>query len=294
MSGDTKNKHPKFPADGTFFGISEGNLLSLMTLDIDKQHIMRKNLNTPLLRASSTGANYRFINYLDSVGLLRDTDDERGAGWRKISFLKLVYILVVIELRAYGLKTEELKKFSGLFLDGEDNSVAYCSVMMVLGGVEMTIVVHNNGDVAILDPMHTGLYESEKGYGMVPRRGKGEIQLKLSPFVNEALENIGKSPVTIRHWFGKKQNDEMLKGSLSNAELTAVSEMRNLDYADTLKIRQMKDKRTMIDVERAIPRDDELAKQLASIVDEYGELTIATEGGKVVNLKKSQKTIIKD
>ena len=111
MEKGQKVQQPKPLPDGAFFGITESNLLHIMTMDIEDQRKMRKVLNSPVLRASSTGANYRFINYLDGVGLLKDTDDERGAGWRKISILKHIYILLLIELRSYGLKTEALKKF---------------------------------------------------------------------------------------------------------------------------------------------------------------------------------------
>lgn len=294
MSDSSKIPQPKPLPEGAYFGITENNLLHIMTMDIEDQRKMRKVLNSPVLRTSSTGANYRFINYLDGVGLLKDTDDERGTGWRKISILKHIYILILIELRSYGLKTEALEKFAALFLDGEKNSVAFTSVMLVLGGIEMTIIIQKDGTAALLDPVYVGFYESEEGCGLVPRRTYGEVQLKLSAFVNEALSNIGKKPVKIKNWFGKYQDVEMLKGSLSPAEIAAILEMRSLDHTDTLKIRQMKNQQTMIDVERVVPREDEVAKQLASAMDEFGELIIATEGGKVVSFKKSKKTIVKN
>ena len=240
MIDANKIKQPKLLPDGAYLGITEANLLNIITMDIEDQRKMRKVLNSPLLRASSTGANYRFINYLDSVGLLKDTDDERGAGWRKISILKHIYILILIELRSFGLKTEALEKFAELFLDGEMNSRAFTSVMLVLGGIEMTIIIQRDGTAALLDPVYLGFYEAEETYGLVPERASGEIQLKLSSFVNEALENIGKEPVKIKHWFGKRQDVELLKGSLSHAEIAAVLEMRSLDHTDTLKIRHIK------------------------------------------------------
>ena len=67
-----------------------------------------------------------------------------------------------------------------------------------------------------------------------------------------------------------------------------------MEDADTLTVRRKKNQQTLVQVERSVPRDDEIAKQLASIMDEFGELTATSEGGKVVSLKKSKKTIIKN
>jgi hypothetical protein len=268
------------------FWISDVTELNLLGVEDKMREKLAKIWSAPRMRSPQEGgANYRFINYLSTTGLLDDRRDTAGKGWRAFSFVEIVYINTVIALRKYGVKADSIKpiyKFFSTPYDKTKENHTYGGLMWleamiaVACGCEIELIVDSDGTVMLLDPQYMSIF----GTGAT----KGTLRISLSTMVNQTRKQFGMNAIEMTSHFGKLP--------LDNSEVDTVLKMRNLNEHDTLKIRRLKKKQTLIDLEISVPRDDTIAEQLSSFLDEYGELTIAKEGGKVVSLKKSNKTII--
>lgn len=69
---------------------------------------LRKALNENKHTISKTGESYRVINHWNEKGLLL-RQEGRGNGWRKFSYVDLMWLSVIQELRRFGLSLETIK-----------------------------------------------------------------------------------------------------------------------------------------------------------------------------------------
>lgn len=283
-------KPGKYP-DKTAFIVSE-NLLGDIA---SSKHLSkaRKLFYSPIFRASDLNSAYRLLSNLEAVGLL---PRKSKAGWRKLDWSEYIYVLIVVELRKYGMKSEALRPFMKLWLNKE-NRVAEISMLTVLGGVEISLIFKPDGTCAILDPSHIGLYESEavKGTGILPDRGVGEIQFKLSHFFNKLWVNIGLEPLEMRVFFGQQQQAERIINSLSEAEKEAVLKTRELAPNEKMTVRRGRANDVLFDTERNVEVDDNAAKLLVSLVGgDFGKLGGSIQNGKVVGIKATKSNKVQD
>lgn len=280
--------------DKVTFRVSEDVTVSLSSTGDVKR--IRSILYSSVFRTSNVGESYRFMNNLEAVGLLPNRRRNENAGWRKLNWVEHVYIMIVAELRKYGMKTEAIRPFADAFLD-KTNNAALISIMSVMRGVEITLVFKHDGTCAILDPTHVGFYESEimAGTGIVPSRGSGEIQLKLSYFVNKLWSNIGLRPVDIQHFFGVTKFDENTAASLSEPEKEAVVKMRQLKDKEELYIKRGKNDvqfKQRLSVAQ-LPKD--LSDQIVALVEGgYGSLNFEVQGGRVVDARNIESKKVDD
>lgn len=280
--------------DKVTFRVSEDVTVSLSSTGDIKR--IRSILYLSVFRTSNVGESYRFINNLEAVGLLPNRRRNENAGWRKLNWVEHIYILIVAELRKYGMKTESIRPFADAFLD-KTNNAALISIMSVMRGVEITLVFKHDGTCAILDPTHVGFYESEimVGTGIVPSRGAGEIQLKLSYFVNKLWSNIGLKPVDIQHFFGVTKFEENITAALSEPEKEAVVKMRRLKDKEELYIKRGKNDvqfKQRLSVAQ-LPKD--LSDQIVALVEGgYGSLNFEVQGGRVVDARNIESKKVDD
>lgn len=280
--------------DKVTFRVSEDVTVSLSSTGDVKR--IRSILYSSVFRTSNVGESYRFINNLEAVGLLPNRRRNENAGWRKLNWVEHIYILIVAELRKYGMKTEAIRPFADAFLD-KTNNAALISIMSVMRGVEITLVFKHDGTCAILDPTHVGFYESEvmEGTGIVPGRGAGEIQFKLSYFVNKLWSNIGLRPVDIQHFFGVTKFEENTTAALSEPEKEAVVKMRQLKDKEELYIKRGKNDvqfKQRLSVNQ-LPKD--LSDQIVALVEGgYGSLNFEVQGGRVVDARNIESKKVDD
>jgi hypothetical protein len=280
--------------DKVTFRVSEDVTVSLSSTGDVKR--IRSILYSSVFRTSNVGESYRFINNLEAVGLLPNRRRNENAGWRKLNWVEHIYILIVAELRKYGMKTEAIRPFADAFLD-KTNNAALISIMSVMRGVEITLVFKHDGTCAILDPTHVGFYESEimKGTGIVPSRDAGEVQFKLSYFVNKLWSNIGLRPVDIQHFFGVIKFEENTTAALSEPEKEAVVKMRQLKDKEELYIKRGKNDvqfKQRLSVNQ-LPKD--LSDQIVALVEGgYGSLNFEVQGGRVVDARNIESKKVDD
>lgn len=268
-----------------FFGMSSLVQAGFRHASPDVEKKIDTFLNEPIFTLSDLGKKYRTINYLEETGLIDDTRNQKGKGWRKLGLAEYIYITVLLELRRYGLKSNHLKHFKSLY----DEHFIY-AIFAVLAGHEVTMIFKPDGFCALLDPTFLSIYEEEDEYfaDMTPKRGAGEIQLKLSFFTSNALSLIGKPTPVIHYSSAKGQIASGELEQLKEYEKKLLADIKKLDHAknETLLIKRLKDESLLLKYGGSVPSDNDFASKLSTLVDEnFCDLTLVKRDGKVANLE---------
>lgn len=278
---------PQLTADTrTFFGMSSLIKTGLKHTSGTVKNKIEKFLNEPLYRVSDLGKKYRTINYLETTGLIDDPRDKKGVGWRNLGLSEYIYISILLELRQYGLKSDHLKQFKNLY---EEYSTY--AIYAVLAGHEVTMIFKPNGFCAFLDPTFLGIYEEEDQFfsETTPKRGSGEIQLKLSHFTAHALELIGKPIPVIEHTFARSVSASPEAEQMKDYEkeiLATINKMKH-DDGSKLSIKRLKNDALLLEYAEKVSVDSDIASSLSSLVDEdFCNLNFVKRDGKAVNLER--------
>lgn len=271
----------------TFFGMSSILRMELTYTDSATRKKLSSFLNEPIFTLANLDKKYRSVNYLEKMGLIEDTRDQKGKGWRKLGLSEYIYVSILLELRKYGLKSNSLKSFKTIF----DKHSAH-SIYAVLSGHEVTMIFKPDGFCALLDPTFLGIYETEDPYfsEVTPRRNAGEIQLKLSYFVAKALSLIGKPTPTIHYSFAKNADLSQEMQRLKEYEKRLLGQINQLDPKndERLLIRRLKDGEFLLSHSKAMPNTDLPLSNLSALVDEdFCNLNVVKRDGKVVRLEKT-------
>lgn len=272
------------PEVKTFFGMSSLIRVGFRDTNPEVEEKIDRFLNEPVFTMSDLGKKYRTINYLEKTNLIDDTRDQKGKGWRKLGLAEYIYITVLLELRKYGLKSSHLKHFKSLY----DEHFTY-AIFAVLAGHEVTMIFKPDGFCALLDPTFLSIYEEEEEYftTITPKRGAGEIQLKLSYFTSNALSLIGKPTPVIHYSFAKSQVASGELEQLKEYEKKLLADIKKLDHArnETLLIKRLKDESLLLKYDGSLPSDNDFASKLSTLVDEdFCDLDFKKRDGKAVSL----------
>lgn len=274
------------PEVKTFFGMSSLVQTGFRHTSPEVEKKIDTFLNEPVFTMSDLGKKYRTINYLEHTGLIDDTRDQKGKGWRKLGLSEYIYISILLELRRYGLKSDHLKHFKSLY-----DEYFILAIFAVLAGHEITMIFKPNGFCALLDPTFLSIYEEEdeRFMDITPRRDAGEIQLKLSYFTSNALALINKPTPVIHYSYAKSASAAMTQEleQLKEYEKQLLKEVGQLDHSkdEHLLVQRLKDRTLLIKRGERLPNDSELASQLNSLVDEgFCDLKVTKRDGKVVDL----------
>lgn len=68
-----------------------------------------KTLRDKIHSLGNLEVSYRQINHWEEMGLLNDSRNVLGKGWRKFSFYDMTYILILKQLRQIGMSIEQLR-----------------------------------------------------------------------------------------------------------------------------------------------------------------------------------------
>lgn len=272
------------------FWFSDTTELNLLGVENDKREMLAKFFTTPRIRPPQTdGANYRFINYLSSTGLLDDRRDEAGKEWRNFSFVEIVYINIVIALRKFGVKADAIKPIFNFFSKQYDptkgnhtyGGLMWLEVMMAIAcGCEIELLADDNGKVMILDPQWMNIYGTQAT--------EGTIRISLSSMVNQARKQFGLSEIKMTSHFGKLP--------LSEAETCTVLNMRELiEGQERINIRRTKSG-LFVEQEKTVDvNDDNFDQKISEIMkDDFAKFQAVKRNGKVVNVKQTKSELFKN
>lgn len=251
--------------------VSENLLLKY--LEADEKFKLAEFVNKKLFTVSDTPLTYRQINSLDGDNLLT-TDRNKKKGWRKFSFKELVYVLIVHELKKFGLKHEHLKQLWKLFFE---TNVAETAIGGVFGLVEIIMTIDSEGQVIFYDPIHYLLFSNDR---------KSVIQIKLNDIVNSILEKTGKSEL-IPKWSITQEIYDKNDINLSGKEEELIKILRDKSYT-AIRVKKKDGDEILVYAERVKNGVSEYTPQdLLKVINskDYQDINIAKRDGKIVNFR---------
>ncbi len=267
--------------------ISENLLLKY--LEANDKYKLDEFINKKTFTVSDTPLTYRQVNALDSDQLL-SKDRENKQGWRKFSFKELTYVLIVNELKKFGLKHDQLRQVWSAFLAeptpgdrrkiGEvviNKGISDVVIGLVFSEVEIILTVDSEGKISFYDPGNYAVfYQSE-----IP-----QIQISLNVIVNKILKTSGKPTFPIK-WSVSQMLLDGVGKSLSEKEGELLKIIRNEDYS-ALRIRKKNGEITLVSAEKSKNENHEVTtKDLLKLIDtnDFQDVSIVKRDGKIVNYK---------
>lgn len=244
-------------------------------------------LNTKRLKVSETPLSHRQANTLDEDKLL-NTDRKTKRGWRKFSFKELVYILIVNELKKFGLKHEQLKYLWKVFFKKHvkqkvneikiDKFIGDCAIGCTFAQVEIKISIDSDGNVIFYDPFHSVFLDTISG-------SKSQIIIRLNDIVNTLLKQMGQNPIPLTCSQSSLLFENIPDVSPKEQELLKIIRDKNFSVVKVKK----KDgeiavvyAETILDTSKGLKQID-----LIKLINDkdYQDVSIIKRDGKIVNFK---------
>lgn len=265
--------------------ISENLLIKYLLLNDELK--LDEFINKKLFTVADTPLTYRQINSLDTDKLLTN-DREEKQGWRKFSFKELVYVLIVYELKQFGLKHEQLKSLWECFFKEPTKSekrkaakielnkgIGEIAIGCVFEQVEITLVLDSKGEVIFYDPIHYLLFS-----------GKPSLQIKLNDIVNELLKKIGKEQIPI-NWSVQEEALYGKEHKLTTKEEELLTIIRNRDYS-SIRVKKKDGEIALVYAEKI--RDGSNGTTTQDLIEmlntkDFQDINIVKRDGKIVNYK---------
>lgn len=259
--------------------IGEAMWIELLSVEADHK-IIEKKINMDAFRVSHTGMTYRQINHLDQAGLLGSGRDDKENGWRIFKFRDIVYLQILIELKKFGLRNEQLKGLHEAFYKLHHMHMDEV-ILACLGGIEMTLTLKADGTGIIFNPPFLSLYD-DKGY-LGTTRDVAEIRLVVNYAVNDALKaKIGKS-IDIKYSAAKSANADLLKTKPSELELKILEVIRDESY-DQVKLKKKNGNPSVLYATSKAKSDISENQLMTEITKQaYSDVQIKYRDGKVVH-----------
>lgn len=247
--------------------------------------------NEQVISANKLKISSRLINHYEFKGLIKDSRLDNKKGWRKFTYVEAVYLLIVRELRRYGVSTEFIKTFYDSFVQ-DDDELFTNALLLVHLGYKITIIIEPDKTESILDANELYDREHSADYGLY----SSEIRLNLAYFAHEAESIIRHHGPTgeVATWFRNEFDDKELKPlrrDWNELENEIMDEIRQLEPEESLLVKIMANGDIQTKHRKPIKIDDELKQSLVDAMGDYGEMTITTSGGRLVKstVEKSTK-----
>lgn len=267
--------------------ISENLLIKYLLLNDELK--LDEFINKKLFTVADTPLTYRQVNSLDTDKLLTN-DREEKQGWRKFSFKELIYVMIVHELKKFGLKHEQLRQLWEAFFKEPtkienrqveeieiNKGIGEIAIGCVFEQVEITLVIDSEGKVIFYDPVHYALFYSSS----IP-----QIQIKLNDIVNDLLVKSKKEPIPVT-WSVRQTILDSYKHDLSPKEEELLKIIRNVDYS-AIRVKKKDGEITLVYAEKI--RDGSNGTTTQDLIEmlntkDFQDISIIKRDGKIVNYK---------
>ncbi|OGK17711.1 hypothetical protein A2774_01990 [Candidatus Roizmanbacteria bacterium RIFCSPHIGHO2_01_FULL_39_12c] len=248
-----------------------------------KENKLNELLNDPKYTVSDTSLSYRQTNSLDEDNLLASKRKNKSS-WRKFSYKELVYFEIIIELKKFGIKQEQLKTLWEMFfkepsenkkeivltskLDGE--MALYC----IWGGIEMTLVFYSNGRIVISDPLNLIRLSQEEP----------QIRIPINAIVNKLHPQIGLEVIPLHFSLQNVLFDKCSITSTKEKELLEI--IRNKDYS-VVKIKKKNGEAAIVYAEKNKNIAEITPNTLLKLLEtkDFMDMSIVRRDGKIMNYK---------
>lgn len=250
------------------FYISEG--IEVNYLEADEKFNLDRFVNEKKFTVKDTPLTYRQINTLDQDNLL-NVDRDNIQGWRKFSFKELIFILLVKELKAFGVEHHQLRELSEYFTKHEYLSTF--AIGCVLGHIEITITIDSDGNTDILDPSYYTFIKTSKSH----------IEICLNDIVNKFAESIGKSPFPIKYSIERAYEEK----EIYPKEKELINIIRDKQYS-SVTVKKKDGEISIVHAEKTKSKGDDLSeKDILDILraKDFQDINIIKRDGKIVSHK---------
>lgn len=257
------------------FNIGDNIMATYLRLD-EKYGIASSNLKKVYTVADSP-LSYRQINELSKTNVLKN-DRLTDRGWRKFSFIELVFLNLLAELKGYGVRHSQLAQLKDVFF--KQPEISEWSIGCALLGVEIILTVHPNGDVSFYDPANYSLMQS----GMTGTPPASHILISLNRIINNIRGGLGLDKIPITKSIAEDYiKNRALNLTLKEEQLLKI--VRDSSYK-TLRIKKKDGGTLVINAERS-SGDNITGADFAKLLKErdYQVVTATSRDGRVVNLK---------
>lgn len=102
-----------------------GSVYDDFTDYLHEQKELQKIIRARNYTVKETGISYRVINHWDEKGILPGDFALSGEGWRKFSFVEIVWLRIVVELRKFGLPLETISRIKEHVMIWSDEDQTY-------------------------------------------------------------------------------------------------------------------------------------------------------------------------
>lgn len=248
--------------------------LELEFLKYDEKNYLTDYINTKRFRVADTPLSYRQVNVLSKDKLLNE-DRAKKDGWRKFSFKELVYLLLVDELKKFGIQHHQLKSLWKFFF--ENYYASNMAIGSTMGGVEMTILLLSNGDIFFCDPVNYLIFGSDK---------ETYIHTTLNKYVNALLVKTGGKPITTKKSFVSLYLDSVTTAQ----EKQVIDLLRNKDF-NSVRIKKKDGDISHLYAGKTIGSEQPITTtDLIKMIKEndFQDISLVKRNGKIVNLNIEQ------
>lgn len=247
-----------------------GENLELKYLRIKDKFELGKFLNKKMFTVSDTPLSYRQVNTLDKDKLLTD-NRKKKEGWRKFSFLELVYVLIVDELKKFGLNHQQLNQLWEYFIGKP--IIGETAVGCTFTETEIILTVNSKGDVVFYEPSY---------FLVIKDSFEPFIYIRLNDIVNKLLVKMDKKSLPIR-W---SIRDAYMERKVSPKEMELVNIVRNKSY-DSIRIKKKDGDISIIYAGKKMGKNTLSEQEVIKLLKEkdYQDVNIIKRDGKIVNYK---------
>lgn len=226
--------------------------------------------------ASDTPLSYRQINSLGGNGILR-SDRKNQKGWRKFSFRELVFLLVVEEIRKYGIQDSQLKYLRDAFFKKENKFESDLAMMASVSGIKIILTFDADGKVYFHDVITADMSED--------RNHKSFINVNLNAIIAGQWKKEGRGIAEYKNSadiFGHELGKHILK----EKEIKIINSVRDGNY-ESIKIKFKDGKVFMLEKTENMA----VSKRMVDMKKEHAFQNISTkmENGKTVSIKRTSK-----
>jgi DNA-binding transcriptional MerR regulator len=132
------------PSSGSYYDVAKNP---------KKLRAYRLHLNKKLFSAASTGLTHRQLNALENNGIIRSGRKDKKK-WRTFSYKERIFLLIITELRKYGLRDKQLRNLRNAFFKKANELDSDMVIAEVLEENKVVLLVNSKGEVSFHGPLH--------------------------------------------------------------------------------------------------------------------------------------------
>jgi len=259
--------------------------LQVQAYTIIEKYSLEDMLNRKKYTVSDTPLTYRQVNSLDTDKLLNDKRKDKQE-WRKFSLKELIYIGIVVELKKFGFKHEQLKQLWFSFFKKYDKSLepnlepnegeSLYAIACVFGGVEMSLCFDNDGNIQYIDPVNSVLFT---------QNSKPLIKICLNEIVNKLVKIITKEEIPIVSSIRRLVLDHKVTTN-SKKEDELLNIIRNKFYS-SIRVKKKNGEIATVYAEKYNSEGEMGLQELETLINakDYQDILLTKRDGKIVNYK---------